>query len=522
MKKVTKIEALCVMIACVALVFGVVIGFGTLGSGWHLVDDHEYFSYIQRFDNGEALSDIIVDTVLEDVNETHRLRFCYFPLRVLQAYLFRFNYIAYSLVKAVLAVFSAFFLYLCGRELRLSRWNSALFTLISMVGAQSATWWKLGPQHIQATLFFAIGFYLMLKYLKNKSLPLGIISIVSYALMANYHESFVIIIPFIMLYVISYFIYERFGEGTEFKTIFKKETLLEILRSIKGYLWYLVAIAILLIVLMAMIVFGVGINSVDIGVSISPADNIRNIVESLRGDFRPYYYFGLFNFGILLTFYDRLKKVWLDILMTIVFLAPQFVLYAKSGFYERYLLPMCIGYAFFFVAVGIGKNVIYGWRKSVYTVVICITILCNVRRVAIEADYYRFRGESVTNMLETAEDMTAKGFNVVSCLGICNPEADITVRGYLKAKGLAEGVYWTDYLENYSTQDADLVMVYNRDDRHYVVSPAVDFSGMHFVKCGSIDLFFSDRAFETLTEADKEELKVKPTIYGIGLDTYGY
>lgn len=517
MKKRSFIELLVVSFCSFAVIAAVVMGTGAYFSGWHLVDDHELFEYIYKFDRGEKIINIIKKAMAFDIFSLKRLRLIYFPVRILQALLFRFNAEAYYLVRLILSALSLIMLYYCGREMYLSRPASACFSLISLVGPQSATWWKLGPQNIQGTLFFAVGFLLLLRFLKTSDKVQGIASIVSFVIMANYHESFILVLPFIALFPIYCSVRARLDDKDAVK-----ESIYGGLRDNTSRLWYIVSISIVFVLLIGAILILFGFGREDVGMSYNPIRSAFTLLESLRGDLRWYWYFGLALFGVLLTYYDSLKKLWPEILMTAVFIAPQLALYGQSGLYERYLLPICIGYSLFFVVTVFQKRLVSGKRKLLYTFILIGMLAMNTRYAVVEADYYRFRGESVTTMLNVAEKATADGFTVASCLGQSNPEADMTLRDYMRAKELPECLYWDDYSEAYDNAEADLVIVYNRDDRHYTGDPNIDFSNMKFVKCGSIDLFLGDEMAARISEEELRSWQIRPTIYGIGTDTYGY
>ena len=107
----------------------------------------------------------------------------------------------------------------------------------------------------------------------------------------------------------------------------------------------------------------------------------------------------------------------------------------------------------------------------------------------------------------------------------------MTMSAYLRSYGEANCWYWhekTKTIKNnppyngdggdevHSVSDVDLFVAYNRDDRHFTMDPTLDLSGFHKIKCGSLDLFFSDRAYAALSDEEIARFKVKPTIYGIG------
>ena len=158
-------------------------------------------------------------------------------------------------------------------------------------------------------------------------------------------------------------------------------------------------------------------------------------------------------------------------------------------------------------------------------------LLFNTHSMIVEGDYYRFRGESVTKSLEEIESLSDRGYNVLCCFGICNPEADWTVDMYLKAHGKKDIYYWSEGAGFISTerpffidgtdsgltvQDMDVIYMYNRNDRHFEIEPSIDLEGFTCVKSGSVDVYFKDSVLDELGQEEIDGLKIRPTIYGIG------
>lgn len=199
-----KWELAGIVIFSLLLVFGVTIGMGTLTCGFHLVDDHEFAEWVYQMKYEHvSLLNVIKGMVMYDFGR--RYRPLYYTLRIFGCYLFGINLTAYGIIRAFEIALTLVFLYYCGRHMGSSKISALLFSLITLVGYQSAVWWKLGPQESLGTLLFAAGFYCMLKWLEdNQKKSMAIISIILFFLMVNYKESYVLMIPFIMLYILYY------------------------------------------------------------------------------------------------------------------------------------------------------------------------------------------------------------------------------------------------------------------------------------------------------------------------------
>ena len=132
------------------LVFAILFATGTITSGWHLVDDHEFVRYSLSMKEGSWLS--CLQNVLR-VDFASRFRPLYHVLRVSMVAVLGTNLIAWSVLKAGETVLAMFLLYLCARQLKCNIFLAVLFSLTVMVGPQSVVWWKLGPQECVGMIF---------------------------------------------------------------------------------------------------------------------------------------------------------------------------------------------------------------------------------------------------------------------------------------------------------------------------------------------------------------------------------
>ena len=92
------------------------------------------------------LSDAVPGRVIERklrADFTWRYEPAYYFTRILSTWLFGIDLMGYSVVKAVEITGSCIFLYYCGKRIGATRIFSFLFAALSLVGYQSAVWWKL-------------------------------------------------------------------------------------------------------------------------------------------------------------------------------------------------------------------------------------------------------------------------------------------------------------------------------------------------------------------------------------------
>lgn len=486
------------------LVFGFVVLTGTFTSGFHLVDDWEYAKYVDQM-HSESLWQCIKETI--DADLQLRFRPLYFVNRVCIAAVFGINLMAMSAVKAIEIILALGFLYYCARLLKCNVVYAMLFSLTVMVGYQSAVWWKLGPQESFGIMVFAMGFYCLLKWFRTERKWYALVSVFLFFLMSIYKESFILLLPFVMLYVV----YEQM-KG-------QKVTIANFWNSVKTKLPYLVCIGIIFAAEMLLIVFVIGTNNysyvgLDSKITLSEYQDIWGNV--FRADLKWYVRFGTLFLMIVLTYWEQLKKLGWEILLTLSIVIPQVVIYSKSAITERYILPAVFGFAFFFVVVGCNWKALSGKRRIVYMLGLLLMLAAHGRAAVVEANYFTYRGNGIQEMLETTLQYTKENeeVSVLSCLGP-NIEGNLTMKYWMKLHGFDNVYYWKEdfwkndevhiYKEldeegNYSLEEGmlenmDIIVMYNREDRHWCYEPDLnlDLSDYTEEKCDTLTMFIKNK-----------------------------
>ena len=491
-------EALLVVFLSALLVFGITAGIGTLTCGWHLIDDHEFLRWFYELKfEGRKLTDMIREWIIRDLD--WRYEPLYYTNRILSCALFGINLEYYSILKSVEVFLSYILLYYCGRLMGGGKVNSFLFAAVSLTGYQSAVWWKLGPQEAQCTLLFAAGFYCMLKWLDKNRMSWAAGSLIAFLAMCNYKESFIILVPFLLLYVLYYDI-EKGGGEISWAGVWK---------YIKSRLWYYLILGFIFTAIISVIVFYVGVNDYDmvgLDASVPWKVYVEAFQDALRTDLKWYYRFGVLFFMILLTYWEKLKKMWKEILLTAAFLLPQIVIFGQAGIKERYILPSAIGFSMFFIILVQKKKILSGKRKMVYQLGIILLLMAHGRVALREADYFRYRGESITTMLETVREMSQGEENILSCFRP-NEEGNLVIHFWMAVHGLDNVYFWTEedriinkvydnnfsydaeYYEEKDFEEMAIVVMYNKEDRHWCYEPSLDLSDFTEIKCGTLNIY---------------------------------
>ncbi len=513
-----KKEFFIIFVLAVMIVALPLLGMGTLTSGFHLVDDHELLLWTYEFRYQDAnLLEVMKVRFWRDLGIRYRPLYYFF--RIFLCYLFGENLFAYSVLKALEIIFSIILLYYCGQEMGAKKIHSALFSFTAMIGYQSAVWWKLGPQESFGTFIFAFAFFCMLKYLKSSKKGWMAGSCFLLLLMVHYKESYIMLMPFLMVYVLYY----------EINSAEKGQVTLQgVWRCVKKRLGYLVALGVIFLLPVLVIVFVVGTDkygSVGLEKGMSILDYVDGLGRSLKGDLKWYGRFGVLFCMILLTYWEELKKLWKEILLTLVFLLPQVVLYGRSGIGERYILPSSIGFAFFFVYVILKWKPLSGNRRFVYVLGILLCLAAHGRVMLREADYFRYRGESITSMLEAVNKMKKEDSNVLACFRP-NEEGNLTINYWMKLHDFDNVYYWTEeeqtitkecdinlhypeeYYQEENFNDMDIIVMYNREDRHWAYDLSMDLTDFQEIPCGTLTMYVRNGSVDEVVKPEIEGLRI--------------
>lgn len=471
------------------LVFITLIATGTITSGWHLVDDHEFIRYRLQMNAEDGSLFSCLRTVLR-TDFASRFRPLYHILRVSLTVVLGTNLVAWSVVKAVETVFALFLLYICARQLKCSRFQAFLFSMIVMVGPQSVVWWKLGPQECVGIVFFAAGFILLNRYLSKEgwlSDKLG--SIFFFLCMSLYKESFMVLLSFVLLYIV----YVRCqGEKLSISCIMK---------AIRSELVLLLILGGILAAELYIVVFVVGTNRVSY-IGLDPSVTLKQYVDTWTDCIRTYLQWYVRFTPLLLLLLVLYIRQWRKMLgpffLGLCIMLPQMFLHMKTGLQERYVIPWSFGYAVFFV-IPLAEDILTGLRKRLYSTLLVVLLLCQFVMVIQEADYFTYRGHSVTSVLNHVLELVQEDPDI-KVLAAYSPylESDITVSYWLVQHGFDEVYSWDEDAKTCTViagelegtvgevEDMDVVLFYNPQDRHYCYVPDIDLSGYSITDWGTL------------------------------------
>ena len=475
-----KKEYLITFILFSFFVFILLLSTGTITSGWHLVDDHEFVRYglYMNSPDGSLLS--CIKNVLQ-TDFASRFRPLYHILRISATAVLGTNLVAWSVLKGGEAVLALFLLYICARQLRCNIFQSFLFALLVMVGPQSVVMWKLGPQECVGIIFFAAGFYLLNRYLAGEGgLPGRLGSIFFFLCMSLYKESFLVLLSFVLVYIV----YVRCqGEKFSFFRIFK---------VVQEEIVLLLALGIILLAGLFIIVFCVGTNRVSY-IGNDPSVTMQQYraiwSDCARTYLQWYVRFTPFLLLLLVIHIRHWRKMIGPCFLGLCIMLPQMFLYMKTGLQERYVIPWSLGYAIFFI-LPCSREVFSGLWKAIYSALLVLLLLCQFTMTVHEADYFTYRGHSVTSVLNHMLELVQQNPDI-RILAAYSPyfESDFTVANWMLQYGFDQVYSWDEESGTCTVvageqegaignvQDMDVILFYNPQDRHFCYVPNIDLNG---------------------------------------------
>ncbi len=151
--RISGIDISVVAAICAAWIAFFAFG-GTIGSDYHLLDDHEILRIV-----ADLRTHSFLEALPRWLGEDLALRFrpFYFVHRLAEAALFRDDLRLWALYTAVLAPATSTLLYLALRSLRFAPLPALAFAFFGMCGEQAAIWWRLGPNETIGMVCLAVG-----------------------------------------------------------------------------------------------------------------------------------------------------------------------------------------------------------------------------------------------------------------------------------------------------------------------------------------------------------------------------
>lgn len=390
-RKQNKKEYIYIAILFSILVFSFLFLTGTISSGIHLIDDHEFLkvkSGLEKIGFWKELFKVISSDL------RIRFRILYWMERVIGVFLFGDNTVLWSISKAIEITLSMWLLYIVARKLQTSKIMAVLFALLVFCGEQAAVWWRLGPQESFGMLLFSLTMLATWRLNQRKNGWNTAFFLSSILLLSLQKESFTVAVPGFLFLLAAYDLQNETGSLKE-----------RCISFCKKYLFEICMILICFLVEVYIIVFKVGTDSIGYAGFSSDFGWKSYVIAVLENMKKSCMFYLLLAIVLLLIIQIEFRKSMLSYqaIGELIFCSYLFVVeqlsYAKSGMWERYLLPWAISILYPLCIMGyrvIKKN------KRVVVAVLGILIIAIV-----------YQG---SRMLPTAREFAKKGEQLQDCI----------------------------------------------------------------------------------------------------------
>lgn len=450
-----KKERMIVLITAAAVLGGILFATGGIFAGWHRIDDHETFRIIKLYrDQHVPMLETIAIYLRGDLNI--RWRPLYWIFRVVMPYLFGDHPAVYKLIFCLAGIASYVFLYWSARNLKCSVAFSHLFVLLVLVGRQFEVWYRIGNQENFGILFFAVCLYLLTKQYRDNvfgwktDILIGVFAVCS-GLMK---ESFLLLLPVV--------VWLRAG----LEAARNLHSPGDIAAILKRNISFAIVLAVIFLLNIYVIVAYVGTNRINYA-GLDPSFGIKEYVWAIMRLCKD----SLFDYVVLACiilvvallsqgFLFHSKKAKPDTNRILIFvllisggyvIATQMVLHAKSGMWDRYLLPGVIGFAFIFIICT--DLLLKDTRQKIVIGCVAAVFLIGRFKLAIVNMSYDYAQEAkaVNQVYDMVLDQTEDGSRIAYAFG--NDESDLSFGVFMELKG-------RPYVYRYNCETKEMVDIF--------------------------------------------------------------
>lgn len=448
--KIEKYSCAKILFLIVCLWFLMLLANGSLWAGYHLTDQHTIFTNYydsSNHENTNVINHLINQwrsRVLSDLS-LGRFRPVWSLHFLIETKFFGINLLGWSLYTGFLAVLTTLCFFVFGILIEFSIIESLLFSLIITIGRQTAIWWQLIPSEIIGTFLLSVTLIFMalsIRASKHNDIY-EFLFLICGGLMSLAKESFIICIPALM-----------FGKLWLFYNLKSSSWLEALKRSILS----LSGLSIIFISELLVIKYGIGFNGT--GYAGFEGVKIVGMLRVIKG-------YGVIGIPLLITVLvygkiltksspfslQALKNLPHNpISLFTVILLPQILLYAKSGLYDRYILPGIFGYSFLLLWLyrGIDRKYVIVRKIILWSTIAAIAF--NYVMAWHDCHKYAKDRKSVTELVNVTKTNTTSNSPI---LIVSNPwvyfEWTSAIKTYLNYEANRKNLYLTTY--GYSQTD---------------------------------------------------------------------
>ena len=419
---------------------------GILQSGYHFVDDHEMYTFSRNF-APYGYWGTMLRWMQTDLHS--RFRFTYGLIRITECYFFRDNYMAWHIFQTIIAASSLWLCYIFARRLKCPIWLSFGFSaVIFFGGGQSAVLWRLGPQECLGILIWMITLLQLWRYAHTSSGRSLFLCIAATIFLGGIKEAFLLILP-MLPFILVYWKMQKDG---------KEITVRNTIQSFGTIRTYTITTYAVFVIDLLIIVRYVGSNNIGyagIDQTYGLLNYLRGFYGISTGELGLYLRWSLYGCVFLLLpmwigeyrtkgkWIIFWRKLWLPVLIFSYLMATQYVLYAKSGMYERYLLPSTYIISAFWLIFVFHLCRRLEW-VSVYQMFAILMVFSLLHGVDDEnrAQKYALDGQNTTAMVEFVGEQAGRNSKVVVDIDY---EMDFSATVILQDKYQLSSVYNVNY-----------------------------------------------------------------------------
>ncbi len=434
---------LCFFVGTLAFVYGT----GIIASGYHLIDDHEFYTFGNRFDD-MGFWGTFWETLRLDMQR--RYRFTYIFIRIIQIYLLADNFTAWHIMYGVLTAANFSLAYYYARYRHCSMLVSYIFSVAIFIGCwQTEVIWRLGPQENLGVFLLLLTLITMRKNYEKKSVIYRYLMIFMIFLLSGIKESYLLLLPSLPIVNLlwNYLDSGTFGMG-EIKKWFRDNL---------AFILYVNCLFAVSIIVLLISIGGVGFGYAGIDTSFGIGEWISSIFSIVVGDFKIYelvslVFVGFAAFSVIPLakgVYKRRVMIYggIALALYVINVGMQFLLHAKSGILARYMLPLSFIVSFF-VFIGVSKFISQTKKyQKFYVVLVTLMGALLIFHVndEVAAKYYAQDGANITAALDSVSELYSDGKNVLIDIGY---EQDSASAVYLLYKHNISSVYNVNYTEH--------------------------------------------------------------------------
>jgi hypothetical protein len=430
-KEKNTIINITVFLFFVLLWFGFSYSTKAIFSGFHVTDDHMILTLqreIAQKGFWAAAHSYIASELVQRFKPLIPL------IYLLKIKFWGFHYIIWSVYNLMLAVITSFVCFLTAKKLKFNIFESVVFCLITFLSYQSLVWCHLAYDEAPGMFLLVLTLYFMVSAVQNneKRKLYDVLFVLFYTLNLFVKETFIVTIPAI-LFLRNYL--DKEEHNINWIETLKKN------KFINVYFFSVLGILLLLIKLFIGTQNGyAGVEGTSLNLYIDTFQQFIYFTPFLIPLSVVVFFFILLGKDRLLKFKSLAKTLAMPFVFALLVCIPQIVVYSKSGFFPRYMLPIMLGVSFFVINLLKFSRINFPSKFKKITVnFIVVLYILQAGLITYKYFYaYAVDGFSSNKIIEKVKKNTLVNASVVVVFDVTlDYEAGVAIEKYLQHNGRA-------------------------------------------------------------------------------------